>query len=184
MASSSRHSNSSNSAILTGEEIYACREKLRYMARQWMSPSLRHRLDSSDLIQETLLITLSKFSTWLGRPKHEVYRWMVSVLRNRLLNHARCDARERGHVEMELPELVQNTNDVLAAVLSAELREVVDSELDKAETQARQIFELHYYEGLGFAEIANRLNRSESAVRSVHYRLLGTIRPRIEKQFR
>lgn len=174
---------SSNSVILTGDEINACRDKLRHMARRWMSPKLRNRVDSSDLIQETLLITLSKLSMWLGRPKHEVYRWMVSVLRNRLLYHARNEAMERRNMAHELLVLSQNNSDVLTAVLSAELRDVVNIELEKAEPLARQIFELHYYEGLGFNEIAILLNRTDSAVRSAHYRLLSAIRPRVERQF-
>lgn len=94
MASRYRSPNSWNSAILTAVEINACRERLRYMARRWMSPKLRRQIDSSDLIQETLLITFSKLSQLLGRPKREIYTWMIVVLRNRLLNHTKklqCD---------------------------------------------------------------------------------------------
>lgn len=60
---------------------------------------------------------------------------------------------------------------------------MVDLELEKSDPLQREIFELYYYEGLSFDEIADHVNRSKASVRSILYRFLKTLRPRIEKHF-
>lgn len=183
MASPPRPSDSWDSAVLTGEDINACRERLRRMARRWMNPKLRRQIDSSDLIQETLLITLSKLSQLLGRSKREIFSWMVAVLRNRLLNHSKKIRHDSDETSEGILEKASDPFDFLASLLSTELRTVVDQELEKSNSLDRKIFELHYYEGMSFEMIAKEVNRTKPAVRSIHYRLLKSLRPRIEKHF-
>jgi RNA polymerase sigma factor (sigma-70 family) len=170
--------------ISSAEQIETLRNSLKLVIRGWMTPQIRRRADSSDLIQETLLITLSKFSYLVGRPKREVYRWMLKVMRHRVLKHAGRAGREVLPLDANLIIPAFEDGDILSEMMSDELRVIVLKELEKYDPVHRQIFELHYFESLDFEEIGKIFNSSASAVRSIHFRTLSSIRPRIEKQFR
>ncbi len=185
MASHRRSADSSDSAIVSGADLNDCRSRLKRSARHWIGPKLRRNIDSSDLIQETLLITLSKFSYWLGRPKKEVYCWMVSVLRNRLLTHVKLAGKENNEADSDAIalEMPSKDADLLDALLSQEMRNFVKKELQDYDPIVRDIFELHYFESMPFTEIAKLVKRSPSAVRSIHSRTLKSLKPRMEKLF-
>jgi RNA polymerase sigma-70 factor (ECF subfamily) len=166
---------------LTDSDLSSFRERLKSQARRWMGPKLRTRVESSDLIQETFFFTISRLSQLLDRPKSEVYRWMVSVLKYRLLRHVSMMEKEPHHGLVCLLQEPMVQIDVVDGLISGELRMFIDREVQLLAPVSREIFQLHYVEGLKLCEIAGRLNKSQSAVRSVHHRLLEELQLKIAK---
>lgn len=184
MSTSQHDSHILKTSNLTGSELVSFRKRLRHQARRWLGPKLRTQVDSSDLIQDTLAFTISRLSQLLGRSKHEVYRWMVSVLRFRVLNYAAMMKQRPFHGQSFAGMVKQEwatESDVVEEFLSAELRLLIDQEVEKLSPVSREIFLLHYVEGLKFSEIALRLNKSPASVRSSHHRLLEDLQYKIAK---
>jgi RNA polymerase sigma factor (sigma-70 family) len=169
---------------LTDSDLSSFRERLKSQARRWMGPKLRTRVQSSDLIQETFVYTISRLSKLLGRPKSEVYRWMVSVLKYRLLHHVAMMEKEPNQVLVSLLQEPMVHIEVVDALISVELRMFIDREVELLAPVSREIFQLHYVEGLKFCEIAGRLNKSQSSVRSVHHRLLEELQLKMAKHIK
>ena len=169
---------------LSDSELSSFRERLKTQARRWMGPRLRTRVQSSDLIQETFVYTISRLSQLLGRPRSEIYRWMVSVLKYRLLHHVAMMEKEPNQVLATLLQEPMVHIEVVDGMISAELRMLIDRELELLTPVSREIFQLHYVEGLKFCEIAIRLNKSQSAVRSVHHRLLEELQRKMAKHIK
>ena len=169
---------------LTDSDLSSFRERLKSQARRWMGPKLRTRVQSSDLIQETFVYTISRLSKLLGRPKSEVYRWMVSVLKYRLLHHVAMMEKEPNQVLVSLLQEPMVHFEVVDTLISVELRMFIDREVELLAPVSREIFQLHYVEGLKFCEISVRLNKSQSAVRSVHHRVLEELQLKMAKHIK
>ena len=65
------------------------RDELKSSARRMIGPRMRERLDSSDLVQETLLVSVTKLSDIVGKPQKVVFQWMIGVMKHRVQHHAR-----------------------------------------------------------------------------------------------
>lgn len=187
MSSSMHDSHILKVSHLTGSELVGFRGRLKNQARRWLGPKLRTQVDSSDLIQDTLAFTISRLSQLLGRSKHEVYRWMVAVLKFRLLHYVEQMKQEpfqgQGFLGL-MKQPVLTENEVVEECLSVELRMLIDQELARLSPGSREIFLLHYVEGLSFNEIALRMNKSPASVRSSHHRLLEDLQFKIAKHVR
>lgn len=169
---------------MTGSQWLGIRQRLKAQARRWMGRRVRGRLGSSDLIQETFAYSVGRLSEWLGKPKHEVYRWMIRVMKYRLLRQVAVMERRN---EQGLNTLLMEPSlegQVVEVLISAELRKLIDREIERQGPLARDIFHLHYEQGLSFAEIARILHKSPAAVRGSHYRTLEKLKENMAKHVR
>ena len=128
---------------LSDSELSSFRERLKTQARRWMGPKLRTRVQSSDLIQETFVYTISRLSQLLGRPNSEIYRWMISVLKYRLLHHVAMMEKEPNQILATLLQEPMVHIEVVDGMISAELRMLIDRELELLTPVSREIFQLH-----------------------------------------
>jgi RNA polymerase sigma-70 factor (ECF subfamily) len=62
---------------------------LGLLARLQIDPNLRHRLDPSDLVQQTLLIAHEKLGQFRGRTDAELAAWLRVILANTLAKASR-----------------------------------------------------------------------------------------------
>ena len=65
------------------------REYLRLLARLQLNPRLRRQLDSSDLVQETLLKAHARRQQFHGKTDAELAGWLRSILANTIADALR-----------------------------------------------------------------------------------------------
>lgn len=121
----------------------------------------------------------AKFTTWLFR-----------IATNLALNRLRDGKKERGHQRLDAPREMGNDGDRAREVIdrtpSAEqemvresrLKEVRDAIALLPEKQRAAIL-MHKYEEMEYSQIANVLECSESAVKSLLFRAYETLRGRL-----
>lgn len=164
----------------TESEMVSCRKALKKNARSMLGGKLRLRVGSSDLVQETLMVTVMHLSAVIGRPRRAVFQWMISVMRHRVLKHARAEKirqREMGRVATnDAAELTDMDGDLI----NAELKELVLNKLGEMDDDSRRMFELRYFEGFELEQIAAEMGRTKAAVRGNLYRTLEKIRDQLK----
>jgi RNA polymerase sigma factor (sigma-70 family) len=159
---------------ITDAEFEQLRARLKKSARSLIGKELRRNINSSDLVQETLLITFDKLSKIIGQPKRTIYQWMLTVMRHQALRQANMIEQEKGsqgRVREEAEELL-----VDELLIESELKSLVMAELENCSEDCQKIFRLRYFEGLRIEEIAQRLDTTEASVRGVIFRTLQKIR--------
>ena len=142
------------------EELFrSCREDLhRYFQRRLASREI-----AADLTQETFLRVLrSGQAAELRQPR----AFLFHAASNLLADHYRQTAgRPFKHIsEAEWAERPDPSPTPEATVLSREELEVLKRAIDQLPPRGREVLTLHKFEGLSYAEIAERLGISKNTV--------------------
>ncbi|WP_198089204.1 sigma-70 family RNA polymerase sigma factor [Variovorax sp. E3] len=128
----------------------------------WLRRKLGHAGDAADLAQDTFLRVL-------GRPREvtevrEPRAWLTTIAHGLVVDHVRRRTLERACLEAiaALPEQQAPSPETQLLLVEALVR--IDTMLDGLQPKARSAFLLSRLDGLGHAEIAQRLNVSLSSV--------------------
>lgn len=171
-----------------GRPLEHFREYLRLLARLQVDPRLRAWLDPSDLVQQTLLKAHRNQDQFRGRSDAERAAWLRTILANELADAMRRFDRQRGDRHRSLERSLEQSSACLESLLvseasapdSAALRQ--ERLLGLAEALAglpedhRAVIELHHLQGLSVPEVAQQMGRTPSAVASLLYRGLKSLR--------
>ena len=111
------------------------RDYLRLLARLQLGPQLRAKLDSSDLVQETLLRAHERFQQFHGTTNAELAAWLRQILCNQLTDAARKFGPGMRDVALErsLQAAVEQSSAKLEALLAAACAEERDTIEDVCE---------------------------------------------------
>jgi RNA polymerase sigma-70 factor (ECF subfamily) len=157
------------------DEFYRRYEPLlRRIARRWLTPSLRRQADSIDVVQSIFRIALAGMPGLFFESEGRLLGWLDVVTRHRVSHLAR---REKGPGGATLAPLAPDEGPVLGGVgpeeAAARAEEVhrLKAALDRLPPDEREVVLLRDFEGLAFAEVAERLARpSAEAARKLHDR--------------
>lgn len=161
----------------------------RHVSRK-MSVKMRKFDTSEDVVQSVLLNLLRGGPTF--RPANvEQFRGLVArAVFNRLCElHDYCgrQARDPGR-EQSLPSQpsqfqvsIPSSADPGRQVSAREERDFVAMALNLIDPEDHRIIAWHDFEGVGFAEIGNRLTLSEEGARSRHRRALGKLKMQAQR---
>jgi RNA polymerase sigma-70 factor (ECF subfamily) len=131
---------------------------LRFAARR-----LRSREAAADLVQDAYLrVAALPANTVLINPK----AYLFGVAARLVVDHWRSKrgGREQGAEPAALEAAADPAPDAEAEVLSREELEVLLAAIDALPPRAREVFRLHRFEGLSYAEIAERLGIAKNTV--------------------
>src|SRR5262249_7393093 len=81
-------------------ERYRCLLRLRVRQVQ-LSPRLKRRFDSSDVVQEALLKAHDRRATFRGTTEAELVKWLQEILDNTLADEARKARAQKRDVALE-----------------------------------------------------------------------------------
>jgi RNA polymerase sigma-70 factor (ECF subfamily) len=177
--------------------LWSYRNYLRLLARTGIDQSLQGKADPSDLVQETLLKAHQHFEQFRGQTEGELAAWLRQILARNLadlvrrfrLAGARQVARERS-----LEEMIANSSAALHNLIaahgnspsrSAERREmsvVLADALADLSADSREVIVLRSIEERDWDEVAEKMGRSQGAVRLLWARALKRLRPLIESR--
>jgi len=174
-------------------ELY--RRDLGVMAQSLMDPSLRSRVASSDLVQETLLEAHRDFERFAGKNKRGLAAWLHKILVRNLADQAnfhhavRRDVRRDRSLDDQPKSSAPALVDALTASISTPSDQAVRQEeadalaeaLERLPADYRTVFILRNLEGVAFEEIASRMGRSPNAVRMIWERALVKLSQTLER---
>jgi RNA polymerase sigma-70 factor, ECF subfamily len=178
-----------------GELLAAYRQYLGTLARRQMDRFLLGRLDSSDLIQETLLEAFRDFAGFGGDTERDLMAWLRKILVRNLADqckHHKAQARDV-HRQESLEALIENppsaAQDALAGGISSPSSQASRQEeavrladaLARLPADYREVLVLRHWQQLRFEDVAARMRRSPGAVRMLWTRALERLQRELER---
>jgi len=166
-----------NSAVNQLCKVYG--ERVRRIVRLHMGRELRPKLDSMDLVQDTIFSALEGLGNFTYKNEGDFLRWLARIAQNalrdnldrlyadkrdirkevRLDTHGR--ATEGGHVESHAP--IQATTPSVILSQKEDL-DKLEKALDQLKPEYREVIVLAKIDELSYAEIAEKLGKSINAV--------------------
>ncbi len=179
-------------------EALAClveryREFVRLLVRARCGGRLRARVDSSDLVQETLLRVSQNVAQFQGACEEEWRAWLARIAEHEVIHQYRhhLGAAKRDATREQRLEPPQSSADGVSrleqwwaksqsspsqAAMRKERVLVLAEALRRLPDDYREVLVLRHLEGLAFPDIAQRLGRTPGAVRILWTRALKKLR--------
>lgn len=170
---------------------------LHLLAEAQLDRRLRARFSPSDLVQETLLEAHRDFPQFRGSTEAEFLAWLRQILVHNLIvavrRHFKAGKRDvRREVSLEQVRADLDTSALsMAAILAQggtspharvqreELLVALADNLAALPQDYREVIVSRHLQGCSFAEIAQRMDRNEGAVRMLWLRAIGQLRARM-----
>jgi RNA polymerase sigma-70 factor (ECF subfamily) len=142
--------------------------------------TLREKLESRDILQATLLKSHQHLGGFRGADGRAVMAWLARIADREIADRADFHGRQRRAAAVETP--LDDRADIPARVRSALSQVIVNERAARLEAAIaslsdahRDIILLRKFEDLTFAEIADRLGRSEDACRMLFARAMTAL---------
>jgi RNA polymerase sigma-70 factor (ECF subfamily) len=169
-----------------GQLLESFRPYLRFMARTLRDGRLQGRLDDSDLIQDALLDAVRNFDSFRGGCVAELASWLRQIVLGAAHRAVRAHAGT-GKRDLAREAPADSLANCVADPGSSPSAQAIRHE--QAAQMARTIADLpddmqqvllgRHLDGLSYAILAERLGRSEGAVRVLYTRALRRVRERL-----
>ena len=177
------------SAEAMGQALESCRAYLLLVANRELDDDLRAKGGPSDLVQETFLEAQRDFAHFGGQTAAELRAWLRQILLHNLANFARA-YRATGKRQVTLEVTPVAGGSTLAGLepatgesslpernaLAAEEAEALEAALRRLPDDYRRVISCRHQQGLSFADIARRLDRSENATRKLWFRAVERLK--------
>ena len=168
--------------------VYA--ERVRWMVRFRMSKELRSKLESMDIVQDTLVHALGGLEGFTYKNEGDFVRWLSKIAENELrgsLRKLHADKRDirkdvrlddnrpttgggyagmPAPVDVTTPSVIMSKRDELARLEKA---------IDELKPEYRQVIVLTKIDGLSYNEMGQRLGKSDEAVRKLVSRAMAEL---------
>lgn len=165
------------------------RPYLALLARTHINSHNAAKLDSSGIVQQTLLDAFAKRDQFNGSSEAELAGWLRQILKHNLADAVRDQRRDKRDVrrerslEDEIDASFSRTHEWLAAVQSSPSQQAAKQEdvlrlsevMTKLPEAQREAVVLHHLQGLSLTEVAKLLNKTEAAVAGLLFRGLKTL---------
>lgn len=173
------------------DSIEKFRPYLSILAQTKFQAKLQSKLDTSDIVQQTMLQAYQSFEQFRGKTEAEMAAWLRQILANIISRNLRDLGRGKRDIQRErsIDAELQQSSMRLGGILADHGQVTPSQNVMRDETAAklaRALMELpddqrlailgKYWHGLSSAEIGNQLNRSAEAVAGLLYRGLKRLR--------
>jgi len=135
---------------------------------------LRNRADTEEVVQETFFAVMRSIDAYRGQST--LLCWIYGIAKNNVNNHLRRAKAHELRVERAEPGMMLGTASLDASTPEEQLslrryQESVQKLLSNVADWQTEVFWLRHVENLTIGEIAQRVKRSNDAVRSSLYRV-------------
>ena len=156
--------------------VYA--ERVRWMVRFRMSKELRSKLESMDIVQDTLIHALRGLDDFTYKNEGDFVRWLSKIAENELRGSLRKLHADKRDIRKEIPlqEDASKSGDDRARVLDParyttpsvilskkEELDKLEKAIDKLKPEYKEVIIWAKIDGLSYKEIGNRLGKSADA---------------------
>lgn len=177
-------------ASAAGRLLEKYRSYLRLIADAHIQRALANRADASDLVQETFLDAHRDLADFKGATEPELLGWLRRILNRNVVDQIRHHGAQRRDWRRDgsLEEMVERSSaaihDALGRGVDTPGGLAVRQEqslhfaeaLEKLKPEYREVIVLRNLLGLTHSQVAERLGRSEGAVRMLWTRALESLR--------
>ena len=178
-------------AAALGQLLQLYRNYLGLLARLHIDPRLQGKVDASDLVQETFLKAHRNFGQFRGNTEEELVSWLRQILTNNLGNlvrHYLGLKRRNVRLERQLAAEMDRSSRLMDGGLIApgsspsrqasrrEQAVLLADVLKQLPADYREVLILRHLEGLTFAQVAQRLGRTDDSVQKLWVRALARLR--------
>ncbi len=180
--------NGNESAISQLWKVYGAR--VHWIMRLRMGKELRSKLESMDLVQDTLVQALGGLQEFTYKNEGDFVRWLSTIAENRLRDHLdklhaeKRDIRKEVRLDndrlaigrgfLRVPEPMDATTPSVILSRKEELDEL-EKAIDELKPEYREVIVLTKIEGLSYKDIAVRLGKSNEAVRKLVSRAMAAL---------
>ena len=148
--------------------------RLREIVELRMGRQVRGKTELDDLMQETFLRAWESVSHFEWRHESGLLRWFVSIAENRIRDTVKGP---RGREVLELHDQSPAENPSASRVARRDERfDRLKGALGHLSPHHREVIRLSRLEGLKIREVAQRMNRSETAVKNLLLRALRDLK--------
>lgn len=177
--------------VALGELLKSYDDYLTLMARVQIGRRLRRKVDAADIIQETFLDAHRQFPRFRGTSEPELTSWLrrilagqLTMMLRRLLGAKARDIRLEEELYGDLNQSSYAAEEGLVAAGSTpsqhasrhEQAVLLADALKQLPPDYREVIILRDLEGLPFADVARRMERSEDSVQKLWVRALTNLR--------
>ena len=157
-----------------------CAGRLLAFIRLRLGRDLRSRLESRDVLQTTLLKSFARIHELKGDETRSLMAWLARIAEHEIRDCADFHHRQRRDAAREMPieddaPLPALTRSALSRVILGEQAEQLEAALDVLSPDHREVILLRKFEELSFAEIGQRLGKSEDACRMLLARAMTAL---------
>jgi len=158
-----------------------CGERLLGLIRLRMGAKLRSRMESTDLLNATLLRAFRSFDSLEARNTPSLMAWLARIAESEIrdeadrLNAQRRDAAKEVALDSGVAELAARLRSQTSRLVLSESRLRLEAALGELSDEYREIVVLRRYEELGFKEIGSRLGKSPDACRMLLARAMTAL---------
>jgi RNA polymerase sigma-70 factor (ECF subfamily) len=163
-------------AIRSGDETAFTLLYERYFERvyNFSYARLRNRADAEEVTQETFIAVFRCVDGFAGRSA--LLSWIYGIAKNTINNHLRRAKALDQRIERAEEELVRNAHTFEACspedhVSFQRCADAALRSLDSVSDWQAEVFALRHFENMPIQEIADRMSRSNDAIRSSLYRV-------------
>ena len=167
---------------------------LNSLSEGQIDPRVRQRVSPSDIVQETLLEAHRDFKSFVGTSLEEFTGWLRKILFNNLstaieshLLTAKRDIRRQRSLNQQNNDNSRIFGDMEQIINASATSPSAPLNSDESVKQLmmaigrlpaayRQVIELRHFEGMSFAEIAVRLDRTSGATRMLWMRAVEKLK--------
>ena len=157
-----------------------CAGRLLAFIRLRLGRDLRSRLESRDILQATLLKSLEHVSELKADGTRSALAWLARIAEHEIRDCADFHHRQKRDAARELPlddevPLPSLTRSALSRVILDEQAQRLEDALDSLSPAHREVILLRKFEDLSFAEIAERLGKTDDACRMLLARAMTAL---------
>lgn len=176
------------------ESLERYRHYLKVLARIQIDRDLQHKVDDSDVVQETLLKACQALPQYRGSSERELRSWLRRILATTLADAIRPLWRQKRRVDRErsleaaIDDSSNRLEDWLAAdqsspseqCLSEERLRMLTEALDELPDDQREAVTRHHLQECSLDEVARQMDRSTPSVAGLIRRGLVALRRRLD----
>lgn len=176
------------------------RRFLQRLATHHLPAQLRGRISPSDVVQETFLRAHETFGQFRGGTQRELVAWLRQILHSRLVElvekHVQAEKRDvrREVTRRGSPQdsggasrgfeqiLADRSPSPSSAARHHEESQLLAAEMARLPQDYREVLTLRNLDGLAFAEIATRMDRTSAAIRMLWLRAMEELKRRLQEK--
>lgn len=157
------------------EEVFAAlRERLLATIRTRMSPGVRQRIDPEDVLQDTFIRAFHSFGRFEWRGEDSLRRWLEAIATHVALDVARHEGRRK---VLQIDRDIKGRDPSPSRAMRRQERfERLRESMETLSQDYQTVLKLSRMERLPVKEIAQRMGRSESAVKNLLLRATRQLR--------
>ena len=156
-----------------------CAGRLLAYIRLRLGRDLRARLESRDILQATLLKSLTHLHELRGDEQESLMAWLARIaereIRDRVDYHRRQRRDAAREVGLDEVPIAAAARSALSQVILDEQARRLEAALETLAPDHREVILLRKFEELTFRQVAERLGRSEDACRMLFARAMTAL---------